>query len=135
MIFGINTTRDISKLLFKNKQFWNITGGIYANYHYLYWFSGFFNLFFFVWFNVLIERLNRTVFPHEHLLFVDFQVLKIDKSFKEIKLYSIISQLNRFSYGVIQHLDFEGARIFKYLYLTYFLVIISFRPPYSVLEM
>ena len=24
-------------------------------------------------------------------------------------MYSIISQLKRFSYGVIQHLDFEGA--------------------------
>ena len=44
MIFGINTTRDISKLpqisLAYNglwnyvKQFWNITRGIYAKYHY-----------------------------------------------------------------------------------------------------
>ena len=43
MIFGINTTRDISKLLCVilqavrrvkfSRQFWNITGGIYAKYH------------------------------------------------------------------------------------------------------
>ena len=34
MIFGINTTSDISKLLYANlRQFWNITSGIYAKYH------------------------------------------------------------------------------------------------------
>ena len=41
MIFGINTTSDISKLLYvisravrRNlRQFWNITSGIYAKYH------------------------------------------------------------------------------------------------------
>ena len=43
MIFGINTTRDISKLLYVIsravrrvkilRQFWNITSGIYAKYH------------------------------------------------------------------------------------------------------
>ena len=34
VIFGINTTSDISKLLYVNlRQFWNITCGIYAKYH------------------------------------------------------------------------------------------------------
>ena len=38
MIFGINTTSDISKLLYeigewKLRQCWNITSGIYAKYH------------------------------------------------------------------------------------------------------
>ena len=36
MIFGINTTSDISKLLYvisNLRQFWNITSGIYAEYH------------------------------------------------------------------------------------------------------
>ena len=33
MIFGINTTSDISKLLYNLRQFWNITSGIYAKYH------------------------------------------------------------------------------------------------------
>ena len=32
-IFGINTTSDISKLLYVLRQFWNITSGIYAKYH------------------------------------------------------------------------------------------------------
>ena len=36
MILGINTTSDISKLLYvisNLRQFWNITSGIYAKYH------------------------------------------------------------------------------------------------------
>ena len=34
VIFGINITRDISKLLYVNlRQFWNISCGIYAKYH------------------------------------------------------------------------------------------------------
>ena len=38
MIFAINTTSDISKLLYEIsrdnlRQFWNITSGIYAKYH------------------------------------------------------------------------------------------------------
>ena len=36
VIFGINTTSDISKLLYvisNLRQFWNITSGIYAKYH------------------------------------------------------------------------------------------------------
>ena len=34
VIFGINTTSDISKLLYVNlRQFWNITSSIYAKYH------------------------------------------------------------------------------------------------------
>ena len=33
MRFGINTTSDISKLLYVILKFWNITSGIYAKYH------------------------------------------------------------------------------------------------------
>ena len=34
VIFGINITSDISKLLYVNlRQFWNISSGIYAKYH------------------------------------------------------------------------------------------------------
>ena len=34
MIFGINTTSDIFKIVIRNlRQFWNITSGIYAKYH------------------------------------------------------------------------------------------------------
>ena len=34
VVFGINTTSDISKLLYVSlRQFWNISSGIYAKYH------------------------------------------------------------------------------------------------------
>ena len=152
MIFAINTTPNISKLFITILKYhsWylcqlSLQIVLLPILIFRFLLSFFFVWFLIVWlFHVFFKqldgvRVNRTAksnrIPRWTFTFRRFSSSEIDKSSKEIKLYSIISQLKRFSYGVIQHLDFEGASIFKYLYVTYFIVIISFCPPYSVIEM